>query len=158
MFTKIFAKNYFVQTWMICIIVINGLEVLVMGPGRADDFVLSQQPSTLEATGELIINGTLNEKGKQGSYQLSWRQASAKEESLSLGLAIELKEKAIKLYRQGKYDEAVTLLEQSLKIMKQLLGAEHFYVATSLREFASMYYEQGRFTEAVTLLKQSLKI
>ena len=55
MFTKIFNKNYFVQTWMICIIVINGIEILVMGPGRADDFVLLQQPSTLEATGELII-------------------------------------------------------------------------------------------------------
>ena len=82
MFTKIFTRNYFVQTWLTVIIVINGLEVLVMRPGRADDFVLSQQPSTLEATGELIINGTLNEKGKQGSYQLSWRQASAKEESL----------------------------------------------------------------------------
>ena len=83
MFTKIFAKNHFVQTWLIVIIVINGLEVLVMGPGRADDFVLSQQPLTTEPTEELIINGTLNEKGKQGSYQLSWRQASARDCSLA---------------------------------------------------------------------------
>ena len=64
MFTKIFTKNYFVQTWLIVIIVINGLEVLVIRPGRADDFVLSQQPSRLEATGELIINGTLNENSE----------------------------------------------------------------------------------------------
>ena len=137
MFTKIFTKNYFVQTWLIVIIVINGLEVLVMRPGRADDFVLLQQPSTLEATGELIINGTLNEKGKQGSYQLSWRQASAKEESLNL--ATELNEKAIELYKQGKYDEAVPLLEKSLKIRQQVLGAEHPDVATSLNNLASLY-------------------
>ena len=137
MFTKIFNKNYFVQTWLIVIIVINGLEVLVMRPGRADDFVLSQQPSTLEATGELIINGTLNEKGRQGSYQLSWRQASAKEESLNL--ATELNEKAGELYQQSKYDEAVLLLKQSLKIRQQVLGAEHPDVATSLNNLALLY-------------------
>ena len=72
MFTKIFTKNYFVQTWLIVIIVIHGLEVLVMGPGRADDFVLSQQPLTTEPTEELIINGTLNENSElfedDGSY------------------------------------------------------------------------------------------
>ena len=72
MFTKIFTKNYFVQTWLIVIIVINGLEVLVMGPGRADDFVLSQQPLTTEPTEELIINGTLNKNSElfeiDGSY------------------------------------------------------------------------------------------
>ena len=74
MFTKIFTKNYFVQTWLIVIIVINGLEVLVMKPGRADDFVLSQQPSTLEATGELIINGTLNENSEQFEHDGSYFQ------------------------------------------------------------------------------------
>ena len=147
MFTKIFNKNYFVQTWLIVIIVINGLEVLVMRPGRADDFVLSQQPSTLEATGELIINGTLNEKGKQGSYQLSWRQASAKEKSLIL--ATELNEKAIELYKQGKYDEAVPLLEKSLKIRQQVLGAEHPSVATSLNNLAGLYESQGRYTDCL---------
>ena len=234
MFTKIFTKNYFVQTWLIVIIVINGLEVLVMRPGRADDFVLSQQPSTLEATGELIINGTLNEnseqfehdgsyfqlhtftgkageaitielnssefdaylmlidpqfkgiakndnrgkvsnakititlpttgtytvivkafeKGQQGSYTLSWREASAKEQSLAS--ATELNEKAIELYKQGKYDEAVPLLEQSLKIRQQVLGAEHPDVATSLNNLAELYNAKGRYTEAKPLYIKAL--
>jgi hypothetical protein len=43
-----------------------------MGPGRADDFVLSQQPLTTEPTEELIINGTLNKNSElfeiDGSY------------------------------------------------------------------------------------------
>ena len=234
MFTKIFNKNYFVQTWLIVIIVINGLEVLVMRPGRADDFVLSQQPSTLEATGELIINGTLNEnseqfehdgsyfqlhtftgkagdvisielnssefdaylalmdpkfkgianndnggegsnakititlpttgtytvvvkayeKGQQGSYTLSWREASAKDQPLAS--ATELNEKAIELYKQGKYDEAVPLLEKSLKIRQQVLGAEHPDVASSLNNLASLYDAQGRYTEAEPLYIQAL--
>ncbi|MBS9769392.1 MAG: hypothetical protein J7F05_02410, partial [Trichodesmium erythraeum GBRTRLIN201] len=111
MFTKILGKNYLVKTWLIAILVINGLEVLVMQVGRAENFVLSQQPLTTEATEEQIINGTRNEKGKQGSYKLSWRQASAKEESLTF--ATELNDEAFELYKQGKYDEAVPLLEQS---------------------------------------------
>ncbi|MDT9342477.1 tetratricopeptide repeat protein, partial [Trichodesmium erythraeum 21-75] len=137
MFTKILGKNYLVKTWLIAILVINGLEVLVMQVGRAENFVLSQQPLTTEATEELIINGTLNEKGQQGSYKLSWRQASAKEESLTF--ATELNDEAFELYKQGKYDEAVPLLEQSLKIRLQLLGAEHPDVATSLNNLAFLY-------------------
>ena len=59
MFTKILGKNYLVKTWLIAILVINGLEVLVMQVGRADDFVLSQQPLTTEPTEELFeIDGS----------------------------------------------------------------------------------------------------
>ena len=101
MFTKIFSRAYLAQTWLAVIVIINGLEAVVVQPGWAQTSVLSQQLSTTEATEELIINGTLNEKGRQGSYQLSWRQASAKEESLTL--ARELNEKAWELYQQGKY-------------------------------------------------------
>ena len=72
MFTKFLGKNYLVKTWLIAILVINGLEVLVMQVGRAENFVLSQQPLTTEATEELIINGTLNENSElfenDGSY------------------------------------------------------------------------------------------
>ena len=59
MFTKFLGKNYLVKTWLIAILVINGLEVLVMQVGRADDFVLSQQPLTTEPTEELFeIDGS----------------------------------------------------------------------------------------------------
>ncbi|WP_370495605.1 CHAT domain-containing tetratricopeptide repeat protein [Trichodesmium erythraeum] len=127
-----------------------------MRAGRADDFVPSQQLSTLEATGELIINGSLNEKGQQGNYKLNWRQASTKEDSLTL--ATELNDKAIELYKQGKYDEAVPLLEQSLKIRLQILGAEHPDVATSLNNLAELYRVQGRYTEAEPLYIQALEM
>ncbi|MCH2047130.1 MAG: CHAT domain-containing protein [Trichodesmium sp. ALOHA_ZT_67] len=156
MFTKFLGKNYLVKTWLIAILVINGLEVLVMQVGRAENFVLSQQPLTTEATEERIINGTLNEKGQQGSYKLSWRQASAKDQSLAS--ATELNDKAFELYKQGKYDEAVPLLEQSLKIRLQLLGAEHPDVAESLNNLAVLYYAQGRYTEAEPLLIQALEM
>ncbi|MCH2050979.1 MAG: pre-peptidase C-terminal domain-containing protein, partial [Trichodesmium sp. ALOHA_ZT_67] len=193
MFTRIFSITYLAQTCLAAIVIINGLEAVVVQPGWAQTSVLSQEPSTTEATEELIINGTLNEnselledgsyfqwhtftgkageaitielsssefdaylvlidpqfkgiaknddggennnakititlpttgtytvivkafkKGQQGSYKLSWRQASAKDQSLAS--ATELNDKAIELYKQGKYDEAVPLLEQSLKI------------------------------------------
>ena len=74
MFTKILGKNYLVKTWLIAILVINGLEVLVMQVGRAESFVLSQQPLTTEAIEELIINGTLNENSQQFEHDGSYFQ------------------------------------------------------------------------------------
>ncbi|MDE5119793.1 MAG: tetratricopeptide repeat protein, partial [Trichodesmium sp. St19_bin1] len=160
---------------MIVIIVINGLEVLVMRPGRADDFVLSQQPSTLEATGELIINGTLNENSEQFEHDGSYFQlhtftgkagdvisielnSSEFDAYLMLIDATKLHLNASELYKQGKYDEAVPLLEQSLKMMQQVLGAEHPYIASSLNSLALLYNAQGRYTEAEPLYIQALEI
>ena len=92
---------------------------------------------TLPTTGIYTVIVNTHEKGQQGSYTLSWREASAKEQSLAS--ATELNEKAIELYKQGKYDEAVLLLEKSLKIRQQVLGAEHPDVATSLNNLALLY-------------------
>ena len=93
---------------------------------------------TLPTAGTYTVIIKAFEKGQQGSYKLSWRQASAKDQSLAS--ATELNKKAIELYKQGKYDEAVPLLEQSLKIRQQVLGAEHtdclLYTSPSPRDIS----------------------
>ncbi|MDE5093094.1 MAG: PPC domain-containing protein, partial [Trichodesmium sp. St11_bin5] len=72
MFTRIFSITYLAQTCLAAIVIINGLEAVVVQPGWAQTYVLSQEPSTTEATEELIINGTLNENSElfedDGSY------------------------------------------------------------------------------------------
>ena len=56
---------------------------------------------TLPTTGTYTVIVKAFEKGQQGSYKLSWGEASAKDQSL--GSATELNEKAIELYQQGEY-------------------------------------------------------
>ncbi|NEO52816.1 MAG: tetratricopeptide repeat protein [Okeania sp. SIO3B5] len=111
---------------------------------------------TLPTTGTYTVIVNTYEKGEQGSYKLSWREASDKE--LSLAEATELNQRGIELYKQGKYDEAVPLLEQSLAIRKGVLGDEHLGVATSLNNLAELYKSQGRYTEAEPLFKQALEM
>ena len=81
---------------------------------------------TLPTTGTYTVIVNTHEKGQQGSYKLSWREASAKDQSLAF--AKELNDKGRELHQQGKYDEAVPLLEQSLKIRQQVLGLSLIHI------------------------------
>jgi tetratricopeptide (TPR) repeat protein len=76
----------------------------------------------------------------------------------ALAEAEELNQQANKLYQQGKYSEAIPLLEQLLAITREKFGDNHPYTATFLNNLADLYRLQGKYTEAETLLKQALAI
>jgi CHAT domain-containing protein/Tfp pilus assembly protein PilF len=69
-----------------------------------------------------------------------------------------LNEEAIKLYQQGKYNEAEPLYKRSLSIREKALGSNHPDVAASLNNLAGLYYSQGNYSAAEPLLKRSLSI
>ncbi|MEZ2235335.1 tetratricopeptide repeat protein [Microcoleus sp.] len=62
------------------------------------------------------------------------------------------------LYNQGKYQEAIPLLERVLSIRRKVLGNEHLDVAISLNDLATLYYNQGRYREAEPLFQQALEL
>jgi tetratricopeptide (TPR) repeat protein len=63
-----------------------------------------------------------------------------------------------KLYGQGRYSEAIPLVQRILAIREKSLGDGHPNVATWLNNLAEMYKEQGRYTDAELLFKRSLTI
>ncbi len=65
---------------------------------------------------------------------------------------------ALLYYVQRKYEEAETLINKSLKILKQQLGENHPNIATSLNNLANLYQSQGKYTEAKPLYWRSLAI
>ena len=68
-----------------------------------------------------------------------------------------LDQEAEELYKQGQYSEATTLIEEALKIRKNLYPEQdHSDVATSLNNLAFLYQAQGRYTKAETLYKEAL--
>jgi CHAT domain-containing protein/Flp pilus assembly protein TadD len=69
-----------------------------------------------------------------------------------------LNQKAIQLYEQGKYDEAVPLAEQALVIRKRVLGDRHSDVAVSLNNLAELHRNQGRYEKAEPLYLESLEL
>lgn len=56
----------------------------------------------------------------------------------------------------GLYDRAQPLLEEALKLRRQVLGKEHQEVAESLEQLGSLLVNRGSFTEAEPLLKEAL--
>lgn len=58
----------------------------------------------------------------------------------------------------GVYDRAQSLLEESLKLRRQTLGAEHTDVATSLHHLAALAYEKGDYTVGETLFREALDL
>ena len=63
-----------------------------------------------------------------------------------------------RLYKQGRYTEAISLAQRILAIREKSLGPNHPDVAISLNNLASLYQDQGRYADAEPLYKRSLAI
>ena len=71
---------------------------------------------------------------------------------------MELNERAVKFYQQGRYSEGVQVAEEALKVAENTFGPEHLHVATALNNLAGLYYVQDKYTETESLYKRSLAI
>lgn len=69
-----------------------------------------------------------------------------------------LHQQVIKLYREGRYKEAIPIAEQALAIREKSLGPEHPDVATSLNNLAELYRALGDYPKAEPLYRRSLAI
>ena len=69
-----------------------------------------------------------------------------------------LNQQVLKLYQQGKYQEAVPIAERVLAIEKRILGPEDPDTATSLDNLAALYRDMGAYQKAEPLFKQALQI
>ncbi|MDY6936101.1 MAG: tetratricopeptide repeat protein [Cyanobacteriota bacterium] len=111
---------------------------------------------TLPVSGTYTIIANTYESGESGRYRLSWRAASP--EDPELAEAERLHDRAVQLLNEGKYSEAIPLVEQLLAIRRRLLGEEHPSVATSLNNLALLYRSQRRYAEAEPLYIQALEM
>lgn len=72
--------------------------------------------------------------------------------------ADQLSASVIKLYGEGKYDEALPLAKRALKIREKMLGADHELVATALINIAELYLAKKESREAEPLLTRAVAI
>ncbi len=62
------------------------------------------------------------------------------------------------LWRQGRYDEAVPLLEDVLAFDRRVHGEVHTYTATSLQHLGSVLMDQGAFDSATILFERAIAV
>lgn len=78
--------------------------------------------------------------------------------SQSLPDAAKLDVEVVKLYKEGKFDEAIPLAKRVLKIREKLLPANDPLVADSIGNLAMLYLSKRKFDDADSLLKRVLSI
>jgi tetratricopeptide (TPR) repeat protein len=82
-------------------------------------------------------------------------QNSASQESSD---AAKLEVEVIRLYKEGKFDEAMPLAKRVLKIRQTQLPANDPLLADSMSNVAMIYFARGKFDDATSLLKRALAI
>jgi TonB family protein len=64
----------------------------------------------------------------------------------------------IRLYREGKFDEALPLARRVLEVREKALGSDDMAVASALNNLSAIYARKGKAGEAEQLLRRSLAI
>ena len=111
---------------------------------------------TLPMTGTYTIVASSYQIGAIGDYQLAWREATTMEQELAL--ANKLNQRALELYRVGRYAEAEPLFQRSLHVREVHLGSQHPDTAQSLNNLAALYRSMSRYAEAEPLFRQALDL
>jgi tetratricopeptide (TPR) repeat protein len=91
----------------------------------------------------------------QRSTFIEQQQSSTGQE---LSDAVKLTLEAVKLYKEGKFEEAIPLAKRVLKINEQLLPANDPILADSLGNLAMLYVARKKFDDADSLLQRALGI
>src|SRR6516165_10997385 len=63
-----------------------------------------------------------------------------------------------RLFKQGRFSEAIPLAQRILGIREKVLGPNRIEVGVALNDLASDYLAQGRYSDAEPLYKRSLAI
>jgi len=69
-----------------------------------------------------------------------------------------LNQQTVNLYREGRYEEAVVVAEQVVKLSRRCLGGEHPDFAQNLNNLAELYRLMSNYTAAEPLYQQALEI
>jgi CHAT domain-containing protein len=115
------------------------------------------QVAEVEGDYLLIVEPKL--KAAAGAYEIQISELRAATENDSkLQEASNLYNKAVVLYRSGKYNEALSPLERALEIRDRVLGPDHPKVLANINSLAIVHSYRGEYSKAETLFKRALAI
>lgn len=80
------------------------------------------------------------------------------DQSADVEEASQLHDQVLKLYSEGKYDEAIRLATRELKLRERWLSSDDLRVAESLQSLGMLYREMGDYLHAETAYQRALTI
>lgn len=129
-----------------------------------DSEIRRQGQETVSHVAEVAGSYRLNVQVKQkevpaGGYEIrvvELRAATEKDQMLQE--ARMQRTEFLRLYRSGKYDEALQPAERALELREKVLGPQHPDVAASLNNLGSIYSVKGAHNKAEPLYQRALAI
>lgn len=69
-----------------------------------------------------------------------------------------LNTQGIRLFNEGKYEQAIMMIEKALSMTREIFGDKHLYTATIINNLGSVYHQIGAYDRAENLYQESLNI
>jgi len=104
----------------------------------------------------LFITSRINICPGQSYGNQNAQTASTADRATELSEAARLNSKAVELFDQTRYDEALPLAQRSLEIRERYLRADDDLVLTSLFNLAEIIFARKKYGDAITLYKRLL--
>ncbi|MCH7729591.1 MAG: CHAT domain-containing protein, partial [Planctomycetes bacterium] len=93
-----------------------------------------------------------------GLRKLQQLAALTAEQRKQVRKAVQLNSQVVTNYHQGKYQQAINIAEQALRLQQLLLGSEDLDTATSLANLGALHESMRDYAKAEPLQKQALEI
>ena len=103
------------------------------------------------AQGARQSNNQPSSQGSTSSQEQYTSSAEALAEASRLSLTV------VKLYSDGKYDEALPLAKRALELRERALGPDHEMVQSALLNLAEVYTAKTKYGEAQKLIERLLR-
>jgi tetratricopeptide (TPR) repeat protein/CHAT domain-containing protein len=133
---------------------INLIEELLSCPSGKEMEILHTNSHLID---DGLVKG-MNWVSEEGGPNAEWLKALATLLAGEIAQWSQLNQQIIQLYKDEKYEQAVTIAKKSLDLAEKIWGSNHPNIVTSLDELAGLYYFQGCYAKAEALYIKSLAI
>ena len=98
------------------------------------------------------------DEGKGNQIQDASKSSDSSEFTAHLNRARQIAHDLLEICQESKYEKIVDSLEKFLVIAKNILGNNHFEVATNTSTLATLYYYDKKYDKAESLFHEALNI
>lgn len=111
----------------------------------------------LAAPDAFSIQGDLHSNNQSLSQESAQSQEQDKTSAEALAEASQISLQVVKLYNEGKYDEALPLAKRALELRERALGPDHEIVQAALLNLVEIYTAKKKYGEAQKLVERILR-
>lgn len=109
-------------------------------------------------TAILYLSLALTDNAQQSATINNPNAAKSIQQSDELREAEELNRQVVKLYKEGKYNDAMSLAKRVVELRGKILGEDNYLTGIALKNLAAIYMAQHKYREAIAIYERLLSV